>query len=72
MHFFQASKLQLFYNKSINNLSSWKLKQEYAAVYAVQGHRPSMEDRFVLNEEIGDTGVALFAIFDGHGGEVCI
>lgn len=58
------------YNKSVENLASWKLENEYTAVYAVQGHRPSMEDRFVVNERIGDSDVSLFAIFDGHGGEV--
>jgi protein phosphatase 1L len=29
-----------------------------------------MEDRFVVNNNINETGVSLFAIFDGHGGEV--
>lgn len=49
---------------------SWELKQGYIAAYAVQGHRASMEDRFVVNEDMNNTGVSLFAIFDGHGGEV--
>lgn len=49
---------------------SWELKQDYIAVYAVQGHRARMEDRFVVNEDINNTGVSLFAVFDGHGGEV--
>lgn len=29
-----------------------------------------MEDRFVVNDDIDRTGVSLFAIFDGHGGQV--
>lgn len=29
-----------------------------------------MEDRFVVHEDMNDTGVSLFAVFDGHGGEV--
>ena len=29
-----------------------------------------MEDRFVINEDINNTGVSIFAVFDGHGGEV--
>ena len=29
-----------------------------------------MEDRFVINDNINNTGVSLFAVFDGHGGEV--
>lgn len=28
-----------------------------------------MEDRFIINENINSTGISLFAIFDGHGGE---
>ncbi|XP_043275635.1 protein phosphatase 1L isoform X2 [Venturia canescens] len=48
---------------------SWELKQGYVAAYAVQGHRAHMEDRFVVNDDINRTGVSLFAVFDGHGGE---
>ncbi|XP_026480851.1 protein phosphatase 1L isoform X2 [Ctenocephalides felis] len=48
---------------------SWELKSSSSAAYAIQGRRPRMEDRFIINENINDTGVALFAIFDGHGGE---
>lgn len=48
---------------------SWEKKQESAAVYAVMGRRPSMEDRFVL-EQINGTDVNFFAIFDGHGGSM--
>jgi protein phosphatase 1L len=44
----------------------------FAAAYAVQGRRPTMEDRFILRENIGGTGVHLFAVFDGHGGVVSI
>ena len=36
----------------------------------MQGHRPHMEDRFVVNSDISNAGVSLFAVFDGHGGEV--
>ncbi|XP_021702531.1 protein phosphatase 1L isoform X2 [Aedes aegypti] len=48
---------------------SWEDKRGTSAVYAVQGRRPRMEDRFVIDENINDTGISLFAIFDGHGGE---
>ncbi|KAK3919032.1 Protein phosphatase 1L [Frankliniella fusca] len=48
---------------------SWELREGEIAAYAVQGRRPKMEDRFVVNDNINDTGVALFAVFDGHGGE---
>lgn len=48
---------------------SWEKKFESAAVYAVMGRRPSMEDRFVL-EQISGTDVNFFAVFDGHGGSM--
>lgn len=48
----------------------WELKKGYIAAYAIQGHRARMEDRFVVSEDKNNTGVSLFAIFDGHGGEV--
>lgn len=49
---------------------SWELEQNNVAVYAVQGHRDHMEDRFIVNNDIDRTGVSVFAVFDGHGGEV--
>lgn len=71
---FQVSKLQFLVNNAANSGDkiSWELKQGYVAAYAVQGHRAHMEDRFVINEDISNTGVSLFAVFDGHGGEVSI
>lgn len=36
----------------------------------MQGHRSHMEDRFVIEDDISGTGVSMFAVFDGHGGEV--
>ncbi|XP_043794206.1 protein phosphatase 1L isoform X2 [Apis laboriosa] len=67
----KVSKLQFLVNDSVNNgvKLSWELKQGHIAAYAVQGHRARMEDRFVVNEDMNNTGVSLFAIFDGHGGE---
>jgi len=67
-----VSKLQFLVNDTVNNAVklSWELKQDNIAAYAVQGHRARMEDRFVVNEDVNNTGVSLFAVFDGHGGEV--
>ncbi|XP_044752632.1 protein phosphatase 1L [Coccinella septempunctata] len=48
---------------------SWQMKIGHIAAYAIQGRRPKMEDRFVINDNINNTGVGLFAVFDGHGGE---
>jgi len=48
---------------------SWDLREENAAVYAVQGRRPRMEDRFVVHANMSGSGVSLYAVFDGHGGE---
>ncbi|XP_011550613.2 protein phosphatase 1L [Plutella xylostella] len=48
---------------------SWELKASQSAAYAIKGRRMHMEDRFIINENINNTGVSLFAIFDGHGGD---
>lgn len=48
---------------------SWDLKGQLSAAYAIRGRRMHMEDRFIINENINNTGVSLFAIFDGHGGD---
>lgn len=64
----KAEKLSLFSNTDVEKLS-WQMKVGAVAAYAVQGRRPKMEDRFVINDNINNTGVALFAVFDGHGGE---
>ncbi|KAL0128638.1 hypothetical protein PUN28_003788 [Cardiocondyla obscurior] len=55
---------------NVGTKHSWELKQDHIAAYAVQGHRARMEDRFVVNDDMNNTGVSLFAIFDGHGGEL--
>lgn len=48
---------------------SWELQAKGAGVYALQGRRPRMEDRFsMLSDEPHD--LHLYGIFDGHGGEV--
>lgn len=66
------SKLQFFLNSNVTQSSkkSWELRDKYITAYAIQGHRNHMEDRFVVNSNIDNTGVSIFAIFDGHGGEV--
>lgn len=70
----KVQKLQFFVNSAGGDVDklSWELKDSTVAAYAVQGRRPRMEDRFVVNQNINNTGVSLFAIFDGHGGEVSI
>lgn len=45
------------------------MKKGPIAAYAVKGRRPHMEDRFFMDENINNTGVFLFGVFDGHGGE---
>lgn len=64
----KAQKLS-FFNTAEVEKSSWEMKMGPVAAYAIQGRRPKMEDRFVINDNINNTGVALFAVFDGHGGE---
>ncbi|TGZ54804.1 protein phosphatase 1L [Temnothorax longispinosus] len=67
----KVSTLKFLVNDSVNTgvKLSWELKQDHIAAYAVQGHRARMEDRFVVNDDMNNTGVSLFAVFDGHGGE---
>ncbi|XP_012285060.1 protein phosphatase 1L isoform X2 [Orussus abietinus] len=65
----KVAKLQFLNNVPKGEKFSWELKEGPVAAYAVQGRRPRMEDRFVINSDIEDTGVSLFAVFDGHGGE---
>ena len=52
--------------------STWDLRSssQTSACFALQGRRPKMEDRFTLVEKLGSTPLNLFAIYDGHGGEV--
>ncbi|KAF7281353.1 protein phosphatase 1L isoform X1 [Rhynchophorus ferrugineus] len=64
----KVDKLSLFGVGDVEK-QSWEMKSGPASAYAIQGRRPKMEDRFVINDNIKDTGVAIFAVFDGHGGE---
>lgn len=49
---------------------SWELKSAGAAVYAIQGRREHMEDRFsVLTDSVNRSHPSIFGIYDGHGGE---
>lgn len=43
-----------------------------AACFALQGRRGKMEDRFTLIEKLGGTALHLYAVYDGHGGEVSL
>ncbi|KAL6467660.1 hypothetical protein MHYP_G00233370 [Metynnis hypsauchen] len=49
---------------------TWELKNNNVAVYAIQGRREHMEDRFeVLTDLLNKSHPSIFGIFDGHGGE---
>ncbi|KAF5305697.1 hypothetical protein FQA39_LY09186 [Lamprigera yunnana] len=63
----RVQQLTPFSNADIKK-SAWQSKSGPIAAFAVQGRRPKMEDRFVINENVNNTGVKLLAIFDGHGG----
>ncbi|XP_046401634.1 protein phosphatase 1L [Ischnura elegans] len=66
----KVHRLQLFVNGSVDSDKvNWELIEGNVAVYALQGARPRMEDRFVAKENIHNTGISLYAVFDGHGGE---
>ncbi|XP_033761167.1 protein phosphatase 1L-like isoform X1 [Pecten maximus] len=49
--------------------ASWDLRKPNAAVYAIQGRRPHMEDRFNIVSRLEHTGTSIYGVFDGHGGE---
>ncbi|KAI0227958.1 Protein phosphatase 1L [Lamellibrachia satsuma] len=49
--------------------ASWQLKKSNVAVYAIQGRRPHMEDRFNIVTDLEHTNTSIYGIFDGHGGE---
>lgn len=49
--------------------ASWELKKGNVGVYAIQGRRPHMEDRFNVVTQLEHTGTSIYGIFDGHGGE---
>uniref|UniRef100_A0A182K1K7 PPM-type phosphatase domain-containing protein n=1 Tax=Anopheles christyi TaxID=43041 RepID=A0A182K1K7_9DIPT len=63
----RSGKLSMLASAAEKN--SWDERTTGSAVYAVQGRRAKMEDRFVISENINSSGISLFAIFDGHGGE---
>jgi protein phosphatase 1L len=50
--------------------ASWELKKGNVGVYAIQGRRQHMEDRFNVVNDLEHTGTSIYGIFDGHGGEV--
>jgi len=51
----------------------WELNDQNVRGYAIQGRRFSMEDRMevVTNISVGNDLVNVYAVLDGHGGEVC-
>ena len=58
--------------------SEWSEVSEQSAVFSMQGRRPGNEDRAVIKrvemvegiEQEGDD-VHIWAVMDGHGGNVC-
>lgn len=48
---------------------AWEAKKGNAAVYAIQGRRPHMEDRFNIVYDLEHTKSSIYGVFDGHGGE---
>ena len=52
------------------SMTSWEEISGSAAVYAIKGRRPHMEDRYDIVKQNGN--FSLYGIFDGHGGDVCL
>ncbi|XP_074657767.1 protein phosphatase 1L-like [Tubulanus polymorphus] len=51
--------------------ASWELRKGNVGMYAIQGRRATMEDRFnvVTADQLEHTGTSIYGIFDGHGGQ---
>ncbi len=49
-----------------------ELKGNCVGIYALQGRRPKMEDRFSYINDSARLGLEYWAVFDGHGGDVCL
>ena len=71
--FFRKSKIRkvLLIDSAdfLKERDTWELIKGNCCVYALKGRRPKMEDRFsvIVDKE---SGISLFGVFDGHGGEV--
>ncbi|CAO1356927.1 unnamed protein product [Diamesa tonsa] len=52
-----------------NDPICWKEKHKNSAAYAYQGRQNYMEDRFCIFEDIGDSEISLYGVFDGHAGD---
>ncbi|XP_054168544.1 protein phosphatase 1L-like [Oppia nitens] len=46
-----------------------EFKDSYVGIYAIQGRRPKMEDRFTYVNDTTRAGIEYWAVFDGHGGD---
>ncbi|XP_035205266.1 protein phosphatase 1L-like [Stegodyphus dumicola] len=52
----------------LKDRDSWEFINENCGVYAIKGRRPRMEDRFsVISDK--ESGISMYGIFDGHGGD---
>jgi hypothetical protein len=49
-----------------------ELKGNCVGIYALQGRRPKMEDKFSYVNDSATLGLEYWAVFDGHGGDVCL
>jgi len=71
--FFRSSNISfpssLEYLRFSKDGTVWEHCKDGTAVFAIQGRRPKMEDRFSVVEKVGGTNAKLYAVFDGHGGE---
>ena len=72
--------IKIFIGKSATLETEWSEVSEHSAVFSLQGRRPGNEDRAVTKrvkmvegiESEGDDDVHIWAVMDGHGGDVSI
>lgn len=50
--------------------ATWELVKDNVGIYALQGRRGTMEDRFTFVNRLEQRNTSIYGVFDGHGGEV--
>lgn len=67
--------LKSFVSASLGNENIQELTEGIVGVYALQGRRGTMEDRFSVMQEVdvgGASKPSFYGVYDGHGGQVSV
>ncbi len=66
----QFSKETSTWEQILSRGVTWQLLKGNTGVFAIQGKRQYMEDRFNVVQDWEHTKTSIYGVFDGHGGEV--